>query len=570
MANNYYVGQAPIVNQKSTIQHTSIISHTPINVSPDMTAASALNTMAKHLNAIAETAKQLNDFNDTTQAITTVMQLNNDAIKNQWTPQEYQKQLNAITSKMKFDSPQLQAEINRRIDISSIDTMSKLTAIQTQMAAQKTIANLDQLSQTLLDSVDDKHSYMSSIAQFDAALNEAEAKKIITPIAAEKMRDNFRSKSLQNIVAVKMQTSPDDLIKDIKKGNYDGIMTESEKMAIVKSAKQYKLQQEEYNIKQIKMQREQTFLTYMDKLSKGEISVSDILRDNDLPMDLKQNILNIYNNTQVNSPQVWENYGEIIKNIDLGNYSNLDDLQQDMIKKGMPRNYFLQAQNRFLILQGKGNTSKLSKQYQNLVTSRIQQAMLKAETNYKKNYYDTTAQYKNANYDSIFNSETKLVAQQVKTKMLMAFDNCLGKNNEADCINNMDKFETQAINETFLPYDKQYFQTKNSDYFSHIYYVDKYNLLGKNYKMIKDTNFTQKLQKALFNLFESKQYNPDKEYDISKLLGGTLSPMMMIPLKKEYADKYKIGYLLFRVKAVGNSLQIIPKDKKLWNEIYGK
>ena len=74
----------------------------------------------------------------------------------------------------------------------------------------------------------------------------------------------------------------------------------------------------------------------------------------------------------------------------------------------------------------------------------------------------------------------------------------------------------------------------------------------------------------MFSLFESKKYNPTKTYDIKELLGGTTSPLMEIPLKKEYIDKYKIGFLRFRLQATNNGLQIIPQNKTLWNEIYGK
>jgi len=569
MANNYYVGQAPQANEQAITRPTMNTPHTPVNISPDMTQVSALNTMAQHLNAIAETAKKLNDFNDTTQAMTTVMQLSNDAIQNQWTPQEYQKQLNAITSKMKFDSPQLQAEINRRIEVTSIDTMSKLTAIQAKLAAQQTLVKLDQLQQTVLTSVNDKATYMSAMAHFDTALSDAVANKAINPAAAEKIRNDFRQKAVGNIIAAKLEENPTELINEIKKGDYNGLLSESDKLNIIKSAKQYKLKQEEYKLQQMKIQRANIMFTYMNKLGKGEIGISDVMRSKDIPLDEKQKMIEIWNNIQANNVGVLAEYGQIKQNIYQGKYQSLDDLQQDMIKKGMPRNYFLDAQNKFLILQEheKSANGKSNSTFEKIINSKINEAMAATKVNYMSNFVDTSDAKRNSKVDTLKATDA---AQQVKSKMLIMLANCTAKNSEADCINQMDTFKNQAIAETLLPYDKDHFLNTNSNYFNNIYFQSGYDLFGKGYKQITDTNFSQKLQKMLFELFRSEKYNPTHDYDLSKMLNGTASPVFKIPVKKEYVDKYKIGFLKFRIKVNGKTLQVIPENQKYWDEIYGK
>lgn len=564
---NNYVGQAPITEQQDNIKPQPEAQYNPVQISPDLTEARALNNIANNLNKIAQTAKAINDYNDETRILTDVIKINNQALQEKWTPDQYQKQLQNYLSKIKFDNPELQAQVTRKIDMLSVDTATKLTAIHTQLIAQQTLANLDEMSQHLLNNVSDEKSYMQSLAIFEGALQDAVDKKILNPLQVQKLKDNFRKQALNNLMMTKMQASPDEYIKDLRSGVYDGILSESEKLKAIQMAKEYKLRNEQQVLEQIKLQRSILTYNYLDKLSKGEIDIVTLMKSN-LPADVKQRILNVYNNNVVNSPDTWKNYGEIAQNIIQGKYNNLHDLQDDMLKSSLPRGMFLQLQNMYLTKmahQITENGISFNKVFSNpLVKSQLKVLDSQIKTVFLQKYVGMIGS----------TEQQRQQMADLSNRAVMRFNyeltNCLSHDNEVNCLNQLDKFRMEAMSSVLGLYDMNYFIEKNNKVFNSMNLIYKSGEgLFSTYKQVKVPDELKNfVVEKLYEIAKNEKLNPMSDYGVDHIITDKIP--ITFNLTQSAQKKYGVAFLRAYITYDHGTVNLIPINEKLWRKVYGE
>lgn len=584
---NNYVGQALTTEQEDIIKPQPEAQYSPVQISPDLTEARALSNIANNLNKIAQTAKAINDYNDETRIVTDVIKINNQAIQEKWTPDQYQKQLQNYLSKIKFDNPELQAQVIRKIDMLSVDTATKLTAIHTKLMVQQTLANLDEMSQYLINNVSDEKSYMQSLAVFEGALQDAVNKKILDPVQVQKLKDGFRQQALNNLMMSKMQANPDGFIQELKSGKFDGVISETEKAQLIQNAKQYKLETERQTLQQLKYETAMQSYHYLHLLNTGKMNYAQFMSDPNIPAPVKAQVSSTYNVVENNNPEVWHTYSQLSNQILQGVYTKDESGLWDAIKAdNIPRQMALNLMHMNTVMQGKTVTkdgildnkifsNQLVKDYAGIVKNNALNAL-------RKTYGYSVGRYTDVTITK--NTETQIMgkAQYLFHKGLLE---CTEQSNEVECLNNLPQIANHAIVTAMTKFKREHFFDLNKDVFANIAiepFDDSYSAysdMAPNVKAHYDPTMFEGLKQKVAdfiyqNMYLNPNINPTNDYKMDSLFAGYDKfdkkgmPAVTIHLTKSAQQKYKIPFLMAHLKYDDGQIVIIPSNKNLWKKVF--
>ena len=305
------------------------------NVGFDKIGAQVDNRTEAILNDAYQHAKSLYNYNVMTSVMQHIENLNQQAIQGQWTTQQYEEKLNDVVSNFNIDDPDLTAKINRYVELNKVDVISKLTQIQTKNHIEETLANTQQLINTLQKNItpNDIDSLKMSLVKWNLAIQESKDNKIFNSAYAQKLHDEGVSKLLNVYFSSSIQTDPQKFLQDLKSSVYDDVIQNpAQKQNLIRSAKRILKINSELQKQQQEQQIKNQVTSLIVGIATGKITPDDysnIMNDSSIPDKVKV-LVNKAMTTE--SPFSAFAYSGIYNNIIKNKYDNYNELQSDIVK----------------------------------------------------------------------------------------------------------------------------------------------------------------------------------------------------------------------------------------------
>ncbi len=297
-----------------------------------------LDVLAKTLDSMAQQAQQLKDYNMETEVMAGLQHLSNEAVINKWSPDEFEKQYQDFMETVQIDNPATRAKINRYAQLKYVDTLSKLHIEQQKEQFTQAVAVTQQFADKLQKSIIDKTSYQTALIEMKTRIENLTEHHIINPVVAQQYLEKFK-KDAQNILFTqKIEENPQQFIADLKAGQYDDIVSDdASKDLLLRQAKAVYRQQELQQREEMKQHNSEMFYHYAVLLQNGSIGMTQIMQDNNIPDEVKYNLITLARSNITKDPDALKTYAELqhaVLNDQFSTFSDLNEKLFNLMKEG--------------------------------------------------------------------------------------------------------------------------------------------------------------------------------------------------------------------------------------------
>ncbi len=602
----FYIRQAPQVDNQLSIRPQGTGEYQPAQVSAGSIGADALDQVGQHLGVIAATAQTISDYNFTTQATLGAANINNQAIINHWTPEQYQAQMGNFMNGLNFPNPTVQANLVRTIGTSALDTSTKLTVQALSDQVSQASANLDALSKSLQPGIHDMSSYMGATATYAAQIQGAVGNHLLTPAAGQKLLDDFRAQGMGNIAAAQMSANPKQFVSDLNSGKYDGFYTADQKQQLITNANNYGIKQSEDAVRQQQLQNANDVFKYSQAVNQNPAMLAQIEANPNIPLEVKTAVAEMTDRNLASNPKAINNGVTLMGNLAKGQFSSLAELNQWVATNPVPTNVYLAAASKYIGMNG-GTTGNFTERptgtpqgptqadFAQLLESPILKSTLAAgmanfTTHYNILNPETPAE-KNAAYNLANNTNLptnnvnpaqwqnrvaenqKLYQANFINGVYEAYSQSGGNMNAV--IQNLPNIERQAYNNTMFRGHQEYF----TDWFN--------STLGSNVKVVTSSGgllsgpTSQPLPNSTTNpivtyignmIFNAHQNGAVGDWNNTAAMFNTMSSMQSLKLTPAAQKQYGVSSVdfTFMIKQENgnNVIYIYPKNPAVFNKMF--
>jgi len=330
MANNYgkYIS-AQTMDAKPRGSVAQPMATSNYQARPDLSKSAALQTLGEQMNSLAQKVSQINDYNETTNAMVAIYNFNAQAKENKLTPEEYQKQWNSFYSDLSsnISKPSLKARINRIAELSQASTLADLTLKQIKDNAAMAFTGTLTAIGSIADKVKTADDYKNAMPVIERMVQDAQDNGVLKPAGALTLLERTKKVMKQNVISQGLQNNPQAFEAQVKAGVYDDILSPTEKLNAIAAAKKWNLANEKEQLAQQKIAQYKNTLSLSQDINNLTIpNLINQVHQGNITFAQAQELLNYKHNTEKSNLKA---YAAIQSGIYSGRITFIDELMQN-------------------------------------------------------------------------------------------------------------------------------------------------------------------------------------------------------------------------------------------------